>query len=113
MQYQFLHARNHEVEWDVAEGTRYIQCYKHGKRHIHAAVEWLTFSRKEGERWFTDIKNINCKQIESLRRDSIEKVQTSNIHMAIIHTLTYGTVMRFANRAYNVIQRPITAQTQK
>ena len=89
------------------------QCHKHRIHHIHSAKERFTLDRKDGGRGFIDIKNLNYKQIENLRKYFIERAESSNIHKAIVHINTSITPLRFHDQAYNPMNYITTTDRKK
>jgi len=80
---------------------------------MHSVIErFILIDRDEGRRDFTDIKNLNYKQID-LRKYFIEQAETSDLHKAIIYANTSATPLQFLNHTYNSTDNITTADTKK
>lgn len=87
-------------------------CNKYRIHHIHAATERFTLKRKEGGRGFMDLKNMNYKQIHTLREYFREKAVTSPLHRSIVNLTTSGTPLQFNNEAFIPVDAITTTNTK-
>lgn len=111
--YSFGVMRWSDTELEALNTLTRSHCHKYRIiHHIHSALKRFILDREEEGRSFIDIKNLNCKQIDNLRKYFTKRTETSDLHKAITHANTSAAPLQFHNHTYNPTDN-ITTDTKK
>lgn len=111
--YSFGIIKWNDTELEELNRLTRTTCNKYRIHHIHTAVERFTLKRKDGGRGFIDLKNMNYKQINTLKEYFKTKAETSPLHRSIINLTTSGTPMKFNIETQTLVDTNTTNKIEK